>query len=310
MEKKFFMNLIKPKKLQKGDTIGLLSVSGNIRDITAVENAAKYFQNLGYKTIVSQTSYKNFRYMAGSDKERIYEIHNFFINKNIDAIVCTRGGYGLLRIIPYLDYKLIAKNPKIICGYSDITALLLMIYKNTGMICFHGGMASGDFGQMEKSEFTVNSFFKTLSTNEKLEFSSENGNTIYEGKTNGTLWGGNLATIASMTGLDFIPDEDLIFFVEDVNEPAYKIDRMFTQLLNINKFKNNLKGLVVGQFTDVDKKNYVRELLTEISSDLKIPTANNFLISHEKDKFTLPIGANCTFNANEKILTINEKLFS
>lgn len=304
------MNLIKPKKLQKGDTIGLLSASGNIRDITAVENAAKYFQNLDYKTIISETSYKKFRYMAGSDKERIDEIHNFFLDKNIDAIVCTRGGYGLLRIIPHLDYELIAKNPKIICGYSDITALLLMIYKNTGMICFHGAMASGDFGQAEKSDFTVNSFFKTLSTEEKISFSAEKGNTIYQGTTNGTLWGGNLATIASMAGLNFIPDEDFIFFVEDVNEPAYKIDRMFTQLLNINKFKTNLKGLVVGQFTDVDNESYVRELLTEISSDLKIPTADNFLISHEKDKFTLPIGANCTFNANEKTLTVNEKLFS
>lgn len=304
------MNLIKPKKLQKGDTIGLLSASGNIRDITAVENAAKYFQNLGYKTIISETSYKKFRYMAGSDKERIDEIHNFFLDKNINAIVCTRGGYGLLRIIPHLDYELIAKNPKIICGYSDITALLLMIYKNTGMICFHGAMASGDLGQAEKSDFTVNSFFKTLSTEEKLTFSSENGSTIYQGTANGALWGGNLATIASMAGLDFIPDEDLILFVEDVNEPAYKIDRMFTQILNIKELKNNLKGLVVGQFSDVDREIYVKELLTEISSDLKIPTADNFLISHEKDKFTLPIGVNCTFNANEKTLTVNEKLFS
>ena len=248
--------------------------------------------------------------MAGNDKERIDEIHNFFLDKNIDAIVCTRGGYGLLRIIPHLDYELIAKNPKIICGYSDITALLLMIYKNTGMVCFHGAMASGDLGQAEKSDFTVNSFFKTLSTEEKLTFSSENGSTIYQGTANGVLWGGNLATIASMAGLDFIPDEDLILFVEDVNEPAYKIDRMFTQILNIKELKNNLKGLVVGQFSDVDREIYVKELLTEISSDLKIPTADNFLISHEKDKFTLPIGANCTFNANEKTLTVNEKLFS
>lgn len=303
------MNLIKPKKLQKGDTIGLLSVSGNIKDITAVENSAKYFQNLGYKTVISETSYKKFKYMAGNDKERIDEIHNFFLDKNINTIVCTRGGYGLLRIIPYLDYKLIAKNPKIICGYSDITALLLMIYKNTGMVCFHGAMASGDFGCDEKSDFTINSFFKTLSTEDKLSFSAEKGNTIYQGTTNGTLWGGNLATIASMAGLNFIPDEDFIFFVEDVNEPAYKIDRMFTQLLNINKFKTNLKGLVVGQFTDVDNESYVRELLTDISCNLKIPTADNFLISHEKDKFTLPIGINCTFNADEKILKVNEKLF-
>lgn len=304
------MNLIKPKKLQKGDTIGLLSVSGNIRDIETVENAAEYFQNIGFKTVISETSYKNFRYMAGSDKERIDEIHKFFSDKNINAIVCTRGGYGLIRIIPFLNYELIAKNPKIICGYSDITALLLMIYKNTGMICFHGAMASGDFGSNEKSDFTVNSFFKTLTTNEGLEFHSENGDTIYRGEAKGILWGGNLATIASMAGLNFIPDEDFIFFVEDVNEPAYKTDRMFTQLLNINKFKNNLKGLVVGQFTDVDNESYVRELLTDVSFDLKIPTADNFLISHEKDKITLPIGVNCLFNANEKNLTVNEKIFS
>lgn len=152
------MNLIKPKKLEKGDTIGLLSISGEIRDRNNICKAAKYFQNLGYNTIISETTYKKFRYHAGCDEERINQLHKFFKDPDIDAIVCTRGGYGLLRMLNGINYDLIANHPKIICGYSDITALLLMIVKKSKMVCFHGAMANGDFSSDKLSDITVKSF--------------------------------------------------------------------------------------------------------------------------------------------------------
>lgn len=304
------MNLIKPKKLQTGDTIGLLSVSGDIRNIKNIENASKYFQSLGYNTVISGTTYRKFRYHAGTDEERVKNLEEFFENDEIDAIVCTRGGYGVLRILDRINYDIIKNNPKILCGYSDITALLLYIYRKTGMVCFHGAMANGDFGDEKISEITKKSFFETLSGKQNLTFKAQTSGKIFNrGNAEGILWGGNLATIASMAGMDFIPDEKFIFFVEDVNEPAYKIDRMFTQLFNLEKFRKNIAGLAIGMFSDLEKKNFVDDMFKEYVQKLQIPCCDGFLISHEKDKYTIPIGINCIFSADKKIIETIEYSF-
>ncbi len=304
------MNLIKPKKLQTGDTIGLLSVSGDIRNIKNIEKASKYFQSLEYNIVISDTTYRKYRYHAGTDEERVRNLEEFFKNDKIDAIVCTRGGYGVLRILDKINYKVIKNNPKILCGYSDITALLLYIYRKTGMVCFHGAMANGDFGGEDVSEFTKKSFFETLSGEQVLQFKAQkNGRIINSGEAEGILWGGNLATIVSMVGLDFIPDEKFILFIEDVNEPAYKIDRMFTQLFNLEKFRKNIAGLAIGIFSDLEKKKFVDDMFKEYVQKLQIPCCDGFLISHEKDKYTIPIGINCIFSADKKIIETVEYAF-
>lgn len=306
------MNLIKPKKLKKGDTIALLSASGEIRDFDRIKKAEKYFQNSGYKTKISETTFKKFRYHAGSDEERIAEIEELFSNKNIDAIVCTRGGYGLLRIVDKLDYDLIAKNPKIFCGYSDITVLLLMFYKKANLVSFHGAMANGDFGAEKLSQFTEKSFFETLTTEKPLVFSSKKGKVLNSGSVeNAVLWGGNLATIVSMLGgANFIPDEKFVFFAEDVNEPAYKIDRMFTQLMRNEKFVKNVAGFAIGQFSGADKPNFVNDVISEYAKNLNIPAVNDFAISHDENKYTLPIGVKCSFNSEDKSISLLESPFS
>lgn len=304
------MNLIKPKKLEKGDTIGLLSISGEIRDRNNICKAAKYFQNLGYNTIISETTYKKFRYHAGCDEERINQLHKFFKDPDIDAIVCTRGGYGLLRMLKGIDYDLIANHPKIICGYSDITALLLMIVKKSKMVCFHGAMANGDFSSDKLSDITVKSFFNTLENTSKGIFYAKKAAIVHHrGESSGILWGGNLATIASMSGLDFIPDEKFILFIEDINEPAYKIDRMLTQLFNIECFAKNTAGIAAGQFSGIDKSKYLYEVLAEISEKYNIPCCSGFQISHDRDKLTLPVGVKCVFSSDERRIEIKENIF-
>lgn len=302
------MNLIKPKKLQKGDTIGLLSVSGDIRSVNNIDNAAKYFQSLGYQTVISDTTYKKYRYHAGSDYERVKNLEDFFLDEKINAIVCTRGGYGVIRILDKINYDIIKNHPKILCGYSDITALLLYISKKTGMVCFHGAMANGDFGGKKISRFTEKSFFETLTCSETLHFCG-NGEVLNCGNSTGILWGGNLATIASMAGLDFIPNEKFILFLEDVNEPAYKIDRMFTQLCNIKNFRQNIAGLVIGEFSGLENKNFVNDMFKEYSKMMQIPCCDGFLISHEEKKLTLPIGVHCNFSADKKIVETTDKAF-
>lgn len=287
IDKKQELNLIHPKKLKAGDTIGIIAPCGKVDNSEKIERAVKFFSGKGFNVKVSDHVLDKKRYLAGEDNVRLKELYNFFENPKIDAIICLRGGYGAIRLIKNIDYEIIKKNPKIFCGFSDVTALLLMLTKKTGLVTYHAPMIQSDFGQENLDEFTINNFFNVFQS-DHLEFE---GTKIYKsGNCEGILWGGNLSTVVTLCGQDFLPDEDFIFFTEDLNENAYKIDRMFTQLLNIDKFRNNIKGLVIGDFIETDNEVFVNELIQEIAENLKIPVAGGFKITHEKQKITLPIG--------------------
>ncbi len=284
------MNLIKPEKLKKGGTIGILATSGAAGEKENVQRAVKFFENRGYKVVLSENAFDEFRDMAGNDAKRLEQLHNFFKNPEINAIICMRGGYGAIRLVKHIDYDLIRNNPKIFCGYSDISALSIMFLKKSNLMTYHGPMAIGDFGVEEPCEFTVDSFFKAVTT-DKLEYQPTRPKIYKKGTAEGLLWGGNLATAASLCGQDFIPDEDFIFFTEDLNEPVYKIDKMMTQLMNIDKFTKNIKGIVLGEFLDIDNQAWLDELFTGIGEKLNIPVIGGFKITHGTEKITLPYGA-------------------
>ena len=291
------MNIIKPARLKKGDTIGILATSGPIRqDGMPILTAVDYFKKSGYKTVVSNNIYKEDRYLAGSDETRLKDLHEFFENSQINAIICLRGGYGALRLINKIDYSIIRNNPKIFCGYSDVTALSLMFLKRAGLITYSGPMIMSDFAEPERSNYTMNEFFKALSSD---KYSIHGANIIKKGKAKGILWGGNLSTVVSLCGLDFIPDEPFIFFAEDINEPVYKIDKMFRQLLNIDKFRENIKGLCLGDFSNTDNKEWLLKLFMELADELNIPASVGFKFSHTACKTTVPIGASAILNGKE-----------
>ena len=253
------MNIIKPKKLKQGDTITFIAPSGNI-DEDKVLNAKKYFENKGYIVKLGAHIFDNDRYMAGNDTDRAKDLENAFLDPQTDAILCVRGGYGALRIIDKIDYNIIKNNPKIFCGYSDITVLSAIILKKTGLITFSSPMPKGDFQPEEINEYTERQFFKTL-TNDKITVSAQNLKTYKSGNAKGIIIGGNLASVASLCGTDFIPDDKFIFFAEDLNEPVYKIDKYFRQLLNIKKFKENISAIILGDFLDSEPKEQLDEFL-------------------------------------------------
>ncbi len=299
------MKTIKAKKLQKGNTIGILAVSGRIKEYKRIEKAKTFFEKEGYKTVISDTCKTSHRYMAGNnDEECLKALHSFFSDKSINAILCARGGYGTLRLINKIDWNLIKNNPKIFAGYSDITVLLNMIYKKTGLITFHSAMANGDFGA-DIEEYTKTVFFNTLNGNTNC-FTAEKGTVFKKNAAKGTLWGGNLASLVSLCGMDFIPDEDLILFLEDLNEPAYKIDRMLTQLFNMEKIRKNVKGIILGEFQNVNDINELNEIFSEFAIMLDVPMCSGFKITHGKIKDTLPLGAKVYFNSENRIIKISE----
>lgn len=284
------MNLIKPNKLQKGDTIAIIAPAGNVNE-DKINNSVKYFENLGYKVKLGNNIFKTDRYLAGSDEQRLKDLHNAFADKNVKAIICARGGYGCLRLINKIDYDLIKYNPKIFCGYSDITALSLMFLKQTGLITFSAPMPKGDFQPDDIDEFTANNFWGTIN-NDNLTITAQNLKTYKDGSANGIVWGGNLSTVCSLCGIDFIPDEKFIFFAEDINEPVYKIDRSFRQLLNIDKFRQNVSGIILGDFLGTEEyKDQLDKLFNEIANELNIPLYGGYQITHSKTKVTVPIGA-------------------
>lgn len=289
------MSYIFPKPLKKGDTIGIIAPCGSLREPERIERGVQRLQDRGFKVKLSDHLYDTKRYMAGDDNIRAQEIHNFFANNEVDCILCARGGYGAIRIVDKLDYDLIRSNPKIFCGYSDVTALSVMLLKHAGLVTYSSPMLSGDWGREIISDFTIGEFLNTVSGKSCEYDLTGSSNT----SAAGTAWGGNLTTLASLCGREFLPDEDFVFIIEDVNEPVYKIDRALTQLRGLKDFKKNIKGLVCGEFSGIENNNWLNELLSEFCLELKIPLWQGLKLGHGEEKITFPIGGKCEVYNNK-----------
>ena len=290
------MNLIKPKNLKSGDTIAIIAPSGNV-DPEKIMTAKKYFKSKELNVLIGKNLFNKNKYLSGSDAERLEDLHNAFLNPDVDAIICARGGYGAIRLVDKIDFELIRNNPKIFCGYSDITALSLLFLKEAGLITYSAPMAQSDFSDLAPNKFTETSFFNVLSGGKEVYNADK---IIIPGCAEGIIWGGNLSTIVSLCGIDchknnsdnysFIPDEKFIFIVEDVSEPVYKIDKMLRQLLNIKQFRKNIAGIAFGEFLNTDNIIWLNDLKEEIANELQIPVSDGFKFTHGKEKQTIPIG--------------------
>lgn len=273
-------------ELKKGDKIGIIALAGSC-DKDAMTYAGQYFEGLGYKIEFSKNINDEYAYFAGSDEDKVSELHRFYSDPSIKLIMNARGGYGSIRLLDKIDYSLIKKNPKPFVGYSDITAILLMIYKKTGLITYHGPMFCPDFAGKAFRDDNLN-FLQDALKSKSITIS---GNKTYKkGKAEGIIWGGNLTTMATLCGQDFIPEEDFILFAEDLNEPVYKIDRMLQQLLNIKQFRDNCKGIVFGEFLNTDNEDWLDTYFTNLVKRYPIPVSGGFNITHNGVKVTIPVG--------------------
>ena len=312
---------IKPSKLANGDTIGLITPAGPINE-NQLSYTKKQLKSLGFKTYHTDRVFFKKGYLAGSDDDRIADIHEMFTNKNVKAILCIRGGYGTPRILNKLDYDLIRNNPKIFIGYSDITALLQAIYKFAGLHTFHGVVGISDFTEYTKSNF-LQILTNSVKTQEISTILPENNPEkeftpyiIRSGIAKGKLVGGNLALITSLMGTPYEIDfQDKLLFIEDIDEAPYKIDRMLTQLLLSDKFEN-VKGIILGVFNncsfnnnDINDENSLslKEVLIDRLSELGIPVIYGFSFGHIADQAIFPIGIMAELNTETKTITLLEK---
>lgn len=286
--------------LKQGDKIGIIALAGTCSGKEdELAKAKEVFEGLGFEIEFSKNIYDENNYLAGSDETKIEELHRLFKDSSIKLILSARGGYGSIRLLDNIDYELIKNNPKPFCGYSDITALLLMIYKKTGIETYHSPMALSGFAEEEQRNYNYNNFKIALSGEEYIL----NGSKVYKsGQSQGIIWGGNLSTVVSLCGLDFIPDQDFIFFAEDLNEPVYKIDKMFQQLFNIAQFRNRCKGIVLGEFLNTDNETWLEKYFYELAERFALPISGGFNITHADKKLTLPIGRKCVMDGCQLVI--------
>ncbi|MGL1886872.1 MAG: LD-carboxypeptidase [Reichenbachiella sp.] len=318
------MELIKPKKIVKGSTIGLIT-PGSALVGDAEERAVANLESLGLKVLKSSNFNERTGFIAGSDEDRIADIHEMFANPDVDAIICARGGYGTGRLLSGLDYDLIKSNPKPLVGFSDITALHYAIFKNTGMVCYHAPVASSKF-----SEFSIESLKTVLFQNKKqkmirpIEWKEKDEEAFQyrswnDGVAQGKLIGGNLSLMCSVLGTPYDVDfTDKIVFIEEVGESLYRVDRMLTQLLNSGKL-NKCAGIALGVFYackarsgGVDDDGYVSlsSVLGDRLGGLNVPVAYGLPFGHIDDHGVLPIGVQAKLDTKSKSLTLLEKAMS
>lgn len=312
-------NVLKPKALNKGDLIGIVTPGSYITQ-DELNDSIKNIESLGFKAVYSDKVLEMNGYFSANDKDRADDLMNMFLRKDVNAIMCARGGYGCSRILLLLDYSVIKNNPKVLIGYSDVTALLLGITHKTGLITFHGPVGVSSFNEFTKkyfNEILVEGKKKTKMisvTDDKPDEPSEIY-TIRKGKCSGKLVGGNLSVMVSLIGTEYDTDfADKIIFIEEIGEEPYRVDRMLTQMIQSGKFKN-AKGIALGIFRKCESKKdepsfknsfTLKEVLIDRLSALGIPAAYGLSFGHIKNKFTLPLGIKADFDAGEKTLTLLE----
>jgi muramoyltetrapeptide carboxypeptidase len=284
--------------------------------------AKESLEALGFKVRVSPHMMERHGYLAGDDKARADDINKAFADTSVAAVHAIRGGWGSSRLLPLLDFETIRRNPKVLIGYSDITALLLSIHAKTGLITFHGPIGLGRW-----DPYSLDYYRRVLFNGEQVTYSNKQGisaernsltqvefrtQTITPGKARGKLLGGNLTVLTTILGSPYLPDwEDSILFCEDVHEEFYRIDRMLTQL-KLAGVLNKIKGFVFGGCSECGPGdgNFGALTLEEIFADhikpLGVPAWQGAMIGHAQPQWTLPEGARVEIDATAATITLLE----
>jgi muramoyltetrapeptide carboxypeptidase len=294
--------IIKPPRLEPGDTIGVIAPAGPVsrEEIQPTIDALKA---KGYHVIEGPNLFSKKGYLAGLDEARLDDIHAMFSDSSVKAVFCARGGYGTIRILDKIDYNTISGNPKIIVGYSDITALLFAILRKAGMVTFHGPLMRD---LAKDTQNNLDGLLNILSSRSALTIDFSKEMIINSGKARGMIIGGNLSIISSLIGTNFMPlMKGVILFIEDKGEPLYRIDRMLNHL-KLSGLINNLSGLIAGDFVDCGDISDINRLLKDISAELKVPIVSGLTIGHGEKNLSIPIGLHGELDTERKRLFFPE----
>ncbi len=316
------MNILKPKALQRGDTIGIVAPAGPVKR-ERIELAIDRLRQLGFRTKTYADIWRSRAYLAGDDATRAQEFMDAFADPETTAVWCARGGYGVVRILPRIDFEVVRNNPKVFVGFSDITALHLTMQNRTGLVTFHGPNLQDGFGAPEDMTPTTQAALwravlgdEQTSAQQGYAFDLSGHYAVdlkasSTGVATGQLTGGNFSVLCGLMGTPYeIETSGRILFLEDVDEPPYRVDRFLSQLSLAGKLQSSA-GILLGRFSfddnpPPDAPSLLEALFQEYLAPLGIPVLAGFPAGHIKENWTLPMNALVELNADVGSVTVKE----
>jgi len=314
----------KPTHLEPGDTIGVVSPASAPPNPQAIDDSVAAILRLGFKAKLGRNVRQRAGFLAGADRERASDLMAMFLDRRVKAIVCVRGGYGSARLLELLDYSLLRSHPKILVGYSDITALHCALLTRANLISFHGPMLKSDLIKQDLPDFTWQGLVRTLTRSAPpgsicQGYRKQTVSVLRPGRVSGRLMGGNLSILCGSLATPFQPSfKRKILFFEEVNEVPYRIDRMLTQLLNAGLLQQ-VAGIAIGLNRNCkDPKAATAKEYRQSSADvfaerllpLKVPIVSGLPFGHVSHNATLPVGGRATLDGDLGDLVITEAVVS
>ncbi|MFC4592707.1 MULTISPECIES: S66 peptidase family protein [Sphingobium] len=315
--------LIKPPRLRPGDTVGLIEPAGFTDDAFDLDLVKETIAAMGLKPKPAAHLTERYGYFAGKDADRAADVNAMFADREVRAVFAVRGGWGCARILPHLDFATIRANPKLLVGFSDITALHLAFAARAGFATFHGPNAASSWPQFSWDAFRAIAFDGATPTltnppgkEDRLVPLGGRIRTFRGGRASGRLLGGNLAVLAALMGTPWLPEfSGAILFLEDVDEAPYRIDRMLTQL-SLAGVLGKLAGVVFGQCTGCGPTGpsyggfTVSEVLQQHLAPLGVPAFQGAAIGHVANQFSLPLGVRAEIDADAGSIRLLEAAVS
>ncbi len=293
---------IRPPRLRPGDTIGVVAPAGPF-ERKLFSQGLSTLEAMGFQIRVPKEIFEKTGYLAGDDAHRAQLVNRLFKDPAIHAIVCARGGFGSLRILPRLDFDAIRENPKIFMGFSDITALLTAITTLGGLVSFHGPVVTTLANALKNTRDALSA---AILSDAPLEVQSANGVVIRAGRAQGPVIGGNLTTLCHLLKTPFEARfKNHILLLEDRGEALYRIDRMLFQMKLAGCFEG-IAGLVLGSFEGCGSLDDVFQVFEEHFKDIPVPILAGFDVGHGEQNLTIPIGLDATLDADRHMLSFDE----
>ena len=286
--------------------IAVVAPSGYAADREALTRAIARLQLQGHQVHDFCSAHEKHQRFAASDADRVAQLHAAARHPEVEIVIALRGGYGLSRLLPAIDFALLADSGKCFVGHSDFTALHLGLLAKTGAVSFAGPMICDDFSRPDVSGLTESHFWQCLSGPMNVELPASDNPSV---DVHGKLWGGNLSMIVHLVGTPWMPEvDDGILFIEDVNEHPYRVERMLLQLLHAGVLSRQ-KAVILGDFsgyrlTDYDNGYDLPATLAFLRDLVPIPVLQGLPFGHTRDKLTLPIGASCRLRSGPNSLQL------
>ena len=297
--------LRKANPLSAPAPVGIIAPASAPRTEQSLTLGLQNLVSAGFQPVVKRESFNAYGFLAGTDEDRLSELNAFLRSDEVNALFCVRGGYGCLRLLDDIDYEAARAHPKMLVGYSDITALHLALFKHAGWVVISGPMVAVEWPNPE--EANCEQFLRLISgslSNGSLDSVEHPLSSLFNGKVSGTLLGGNLSLIAKMCGSEHLPDlSGSILFLEDIGESPYRIDGLLAQL-KLSGHLSRLGGVVLGSFTDAEPLPgrptlELKQVFKDYFGPLNIPVAMGLRYGHHPEKVAIPIGVQARLQCGE-----------